>query len=63
MDRQQKQQLEPKYTGNQRKLTDGEAANIMHDPANEVHETDDDEIIAAPPVTLPNAGGIDRIQP
>jgi hypothetical protein len=31
--------LEPKYTGNQRRLTEGEAASIVHDPANE--ESDD----------------------
>lgn len=32
--------LEPKYTGNKRHLTEGEAAAIVNDPANDVDESD-----------------------
>lgn len=39
MNEEEIHELEPKYTGNQRHLTEGEAAAIVHDPANE--ESDD----------------------
>lgn len=32
--------LEPKYTGNTRHLTEGEAAAIVHDPANQTGDAD-----------------------
>lgn len=35
--------LEPKYTGNQRHLTEGEAEGIVHDP-NFKNENEDDDI-------------------
>jgi hypothetical protein len=35
MDQKEIRELEPKYTGNQRHMTEGEAAAIRHDPANE----------------------------
>lgn len=34
MDEEEIRALEPKYTGNTRHLTEGEAAEIVHDPAN-----------------------------
>lgn len=34
MDREEIKALEPKYTGNEKHLTEGEAAGIVHDPAN-----------------------------
>lgn len=51
MERDQVKQLEPKYTGNTRHLTEGEAAAIMHnDPT---YEGDDDSILEKiPPVLL-----------
>jgi hypothetical protein len=35
-------ELEPKYTGNQRDLTEGEAAGIKNDPANKTDESEID---------------------
>ncbi|KIL40526.1 hypothetical protein SD70_13300 [Gordoniibacillus kamchatkensis] len=35
MKKEQIRALEPKYTGNTRHLSEGEAAAIVHDPANE----------------------------
>ncbi|CAN7411788.1 hypothetical protein [Paenibacillus sp. LjRoot56] len=35
--------LEPKYTGNQRHLTEGEAEGIVHDP-NFKNENEDDDL-------------------
>ncbi|MDF2922628.1 MAG: hypothetical protein K0R57_1542 [Paenibacillaceae bacterium] len=42
MNEEEIRELEPKYTGNTRHLTEGEAAEIIHDPAN--HEDDTDQI-------------------
>ncbi|WP_165452422.1 hypothetical protein [Paenibacillus thalictri] len=41
MDQEEIRELEPKYTGNQRHLTEGEAAAIKNDPANQADEDDD----------------------
>jgi hypothetical protein len=38
MDKEDIRALEPKYTGNTRHLTEGEAAAIAHDPANRTGE-------------------------
>jgi len=35
MEKEEIRELEPKYTGNTRHLTEGEAAAIKNDPANE----------------------------
>ncbi|CAN7635703.1 hypothetical protein LJR153_004844 [Paenibacillus sp. LjRoot153] len=43
MDKEEIKALEPKYTGNQRHLTEGEAQAIVHDP-NFKSEDDDGEI-------------------
>ncbi|MDF2938105.1 MAG: hypothetical protein K0Q90_3478 [Paenibacillaceae bacterium] len=40
MDKEEIRELEPKYIGNTRHLTEGEAAEIMHDPANDEDEND-----------------------
>jgi hypothetical protein len=53
MDKEDIRALEPKYTGNTRHLTEGEAAAIAHDPAN---QTDEDGVPEAaehiPPLGL-----------
>jgi hypothetical protein len=50
--------LEPKYTGNQRDLTEGEAAGIKADPAN---DTDDDSVLTGlNNKTIANAFGLFR---
>jgi len=36
--------LEPKYTGNTRRLTEGEAAGIVNDPENKTELDEDDEL-------------------
>ncbi|MBD0381011.1 hypothetical protein [Paenibacillus sedimenti] len=41
MDQKEIDELEPKYTGNQRDLTEGEAEAIVHDP-NYRNEADDE---------------------
>lgn len=42
MDKEEIRALEPKYIGNTRHLTEGEAGEIVHDPANgEDGENDD----------------------
>ncbi|MCD1259143.1 hypothetical protein B5M42_009860 [Paenibacillus athensensis] len=53
--------LEPKYTGNTRDLTEGEAEGIVHDPANAESQSSgvDDEIVADG-VTAAAAYGIFR---
>lgn len=38
MDKEEIRKLEPKYTGNTRHLTEGEAAEIVHDPDNGVED-------------------------
>jgi hypothetical protein len=38
MDEEEIRELEPKYMGNTRHLTEGEAAEITHDPANGENE-------------------------
>ncbi|NQX59919.1 hypothetical protein [Paenibacillus qinlingensis] len=43
MDEEEIKALEPKYTGNQRHLTEGEAEGIVHDP-NFKNENEDDDI-------------------
>ncbi|MNC06024.1 hypothetical protein D3C76_1467680 [compost metagenome] len=41
MDKEEIRELEPKYIGNTRHLTEGEAGEILHDPANaEADEND-----------------------
>lgn len=47
MKREDIAKLEPKYTGNTRQLTEGEAAGILHDPANQFS---DDLFEDIPPV-------------
>lgn len=49
MNKEQMKALEPKYTGNTRRLTEGEAAGIMNDPANQM---EDDLLEDIPPVAL-----------
>ncbi|MFM9328208.1 hypothetical protein [Paenibacillus mesotrionivorans] len=44
MDKEEIRKLEPKYIGNTRHLTEGEAGEIMHDPANE--EDDDNDALS-----------------
>lgn len=41
MDKEEIRELEPKYTGNTRHLTEGEAGEIVHDPANRVADAED----------------------
>ncbi|UJF31524.1 hypothetical protein [Paenibacillus hexagrammi] len=41
MDQKEIDALEPKFTGNQRDLTEGEAQAIVHDPANQIDSDDD----------------------
>ncbi len=43
MDKEEIRKLEPKYIGNTRHLTEGEAGEIMHDPANA--EDDDNDAL------------------
>jgi hypothetical protein len=58
MDQKEIDALEPKYTGNQRDLTEGEAAGIKADPAN---DTDDDSVSPGlSDVTVANAFGLFR---
>ena len=63
MKKADKERLEAKYTGNQRRLTDGEAANILHDPANETEnelEEDEQAFVGPGPLDYPNA--VNRLQ-
>jgi hypothetical protein len=58
MDQEEIDALEPKYTGNQRDLTEGEAAGIKADPAN---DTDDDSVLTgAGNQQIANAFGLFR---
>ncbi|MBO9608143.1 MAG: hypothetical protein J7639_19435 [Paenibacillaceae bacterium] len=41
MDREEIEALEPKYTGNEKHLTEGEAAGIVNDPANQLADEED----------------------
>jgi hypothetical protein len=41
MDKEEIKALEPKYTGNQRHLTEGEAEAIVHDPNYKSEDEDD----------------------
>jgi hypothetical protein len=43
MDRKEIEELEPKYTGNTRRLTEGEAYAIKNDPNDEGNEEDGQE--------------------
>ncbi|MDR6549031.1 hypothetical protein [Paenibacillus qinlingensis] len=43
MDKKEIEALEPKYTGNQRHLTEGEAEGIVHDP-NFKNENEDNDV-------------------
>jgi hypothetical protein len=54
MDKEEIQELEPKYTGNQRHLTEGEAEGIKHDPANHAGEDEFDAL--APLAFFKNKG-------
>lgn len=57
MDKDQIRALEPKYTGNTRHLTEGEAYAIRNDPN---FETDDEDLLEKiPPVLF--AGGSTRL--
>ncbi|MDQ1908921.1 hypothetical protein RAC89_00215 [Paenibacillus sp. GD4] len=46
MDKEEIRELEPKFTGNQRHLTEGEAEAIKHDPANQIEDDDFDPAAA-----------------
>jgi|GEM_PF-2117111 len=52
--------LEPKYTGNTRDLTEGEAEGIVHDPANAESAGGADDEVVADGVTAAAAYGIFR---
>lgn len=41
MEKEEIRKLEPKYIGNTRHLTEGEAAEIMHDPENDEEDGND----------------------
>ncbi|MEW9698615.1 hypothetical protein [Paenibacillus sp. SI8] len=41
MDQEEIDALEPKYTGNKRELTEGEAEAIVHDPNHQNEDVDD----------------------
>ncbi|MBP1965300.1 hypothetical protein [Paenibacillus aceris] len=49
MDKEEIKALEPKYTGNERHLTEGEAEGIVHDPnfKNEENDTDGVDAVTA----------------
>jgi hypothetical protein len=57
MDKEEIKALEPKYTGNERHLTEGEAEGIVHDP-NYKNEEDDPAGVDA--VTAGLAFGVTR---
>jgi hypothetical protein len=57
MDQEEIDALEPKYTGNQRNLTEGEAAAIKADPAN---DTDEDVLPGVNDGTVAGAFGLFR---
>lgn len=56
MDKEEIQKLEPKYTGNERHLTEGEAEAIMHDPANQDADNEDGFDALAPLAFFKNKG-------
>lgn len=60
MEEEDIRELEPKYTGNQRHLTEGEAAAIVHDPANEASRGDDALTEAAEDVIPLGLLGVNR---
>lgn len=51
--------LEPKYTGNQRHLTEGEAEGIVHDP-NFKSESEDEDITDLDALAIGLAYGVTR---
>ncbi|MBA2939884.1 hypothetical protein HZF08_16350 [Paenibacillus sp. CGMCC 1.16610] len=48
MDEEEIKALEPKYTGNQRHLTEGEAEGIVHDPNFKNEDEDPDGVDVYP---------------
>ncbi|NOV00696.1 hypothetical protein [Paenibacillus planticolens] len=46
MDKEEIKALEPKYTGNERHLTEGEAEGIVHDPNFKNEENGGDDVDA-----------------
>jgi hypothetical protein len=58
MDQKEIDALEPKYTGNERDLTEGEAAGIKADPANDTE--DDSELPGLNNQTVAGAFGLFR---
>ncbi|MNR53080.1 hypothetical protein D3C85_1730290 [compost metagenome] len=59
MDEEEIKALEPKYTGNERHLTEGEAQAIVHDP-NFKNEEDDEEISDMDALAIGLAYGVYR---
>ncbi|MDD9265519.1 hypothetical protein ACFPES_00595 [Paenibacillus sp. GCM10023248] len=57
MDKEEIEALEPKYTGNKRHLTEGEAQAIVHDPNFKNEDNDEDGVDA---VTAGLAFGVFR---
>jgi hypothetical protein len=49
-------ELEPKYTGNQRELTEGEAAGIKNDPANNTNDSEIDGLEGIPAAAIIGLG-------
>ncbi|SDO30128.1 hypothetical protein SAMN04487897_111118 [Paenibacillus sp. yr247] len=57
MDKEEIKALEPKYTGNQRELTEGEAEAIVHDPNFKSEDEDESSLDA---ITAAVAYGVFR---
>lgn len=54
MDKQQIRDLEPKYTGNERHLSEGEAMEIIHEQQRNIQNDVTDDLIPIPHFNLGN---------